>query len=89
VNIRRRLSQLEARARRRRCAACRDWPDTRVTVVYEDDDGTMTPHPPYWQGRTSDPSPEPELPARCPGCGWEPDTVTFRITYDRRPPGQR
>jgi hypothetical protein len=75
--LRRRLSQLEARARNRRCHVCRTWPDQRVTVTY-DDDGPYSPYA----------AREPELPAVCPSCGWEPDTVTFRVTYDSPRPGE-
>jgi hypothetical protein len=56
--------------------------------VYADDDGAMTPYPPRLRGTQPEPSPEPERPKRCPGCGWEPKQVTFRVVYDSLRPGE-
>lgn len=69
MSIRNRLQRLEAHTGPvSRCENCHDWPEVRVV---SDD----------W--RTSLPL-EPETPARCPSCGYEPVTVVVEDLVDWR-----
>jgi hypothetical protein len=63
-----RLERAQAKSQRRtRCAACRDWPPSRILNINVD--GVET-----WQ--------DPDLPERCSRCGWAPVFVTIQEVED-------
>ena len=53
------------------CATCWGWPETRLSAP----EPVAPDRPPLY---------EPKIPARCPSCGYEPQTLQLRLVDDWR-----